>query len=143
MIALTGSFAVFFALGLAGVPFFAGWHAPLRCALAVMFLLTACAHWGKRRPDLIRMVPPRLPRPDVLVTLTGLFELAGAVGLLLAPTARLAAAGLSLLLLAMFPANIHAARERLTIGGRRVPGLVARTTLQLLFVAATLAVAHR
>src|SRR5262245_45857602 len=32
-----------------------GWHTALRFGLAAMFLLTASAHWGKRRPDLIRM----------------------------------------------------------------------------------------
>jgi uncharacterized membrane protein len=140
LIALTTSFALFAALGLAGVPLLAGWLAPLRFALSVMFLLTASAHWGKRRPDLVRMVPPAFPRPDLLVTATGLLELAGAVGLLLRSTASYAAAGLTLLLVAMFPANIHAARARLTIGGRPVTSLVPRTALQLLFLAATLAV---
>jgi uncharacterized membrane protein len=140
LIALTTSFALFAALGLAGVPLLAGWLAPLRFALSVMFLLTASAHWGKRRPDLVRMVPPAFPRPDLLVTATGLLELAGAVGLLLRSTASYAAAGLTLLLVAMFPANIHAARAGLTIGGRPVPSLVPRTALQLLFLAATLAV---
>jgi uncharacterized membrane protein len=140
LIALTTSFALFAALGLAGVPSLAGWLTPLRLALSVMFLLTASAHRGKRRPDLVRMVPPAFPRPDLLVTATGLLELAGAAGLLLRSTASYAAAGLSLLLLAMFPANVHAARAGLTIGGRPVPALAPRTALQLLFLAATLAV---
>jgi uncharacterized membrane protein len=139
LIALTTSFALFAALGLA-VPTLAGWLTPLRLALSVMFLLTASAHRGKRRPDLVRMVPPAFPRPDLLVTATGLLELAGAAGLLLRSTASYAAAGLSLLLLAMFPANVHAARAGLTIGGRPVPALAPRTALQLLFLAATLAV---
>jgi uncharacterized membrane protein len=140
LIALTTSFALFAALGLAGVPLLAGWLTPLRFALSVMFLLTASAHWGKRRPDLVRMVPPAFPRPDLLVTATGLLELAGAMGLLLRSTASYAAAGLTLLLLAMFPANLHAARAGLAIGGRPVTPLVPRTALQLVFLAATLAV---
>jgi hypothetical protein len=32
-----------------------GWWTSLRLALSGMFLLTASAHWGKRRPDLIRI----------------------------------------------------------------------------------------
>ena len=83
-----------------------------------MFLLTASAHWGKRRPDLIRMVPKSFPRPDLLVTLTGVCEILGAIGLLVVPFARWAAIGLTLLLIAVFPANIRAAREGITIGGK-------------------------
>jgi uncharacterized membrane protein len=140
LIVLTGSFFLFLGLGAAGVPFLAGWLAPLRFALACMFLLTASAHRGQRRPDLVRMVPPSFRRPEALVTLTGILELLGAVGLLRASLAPYAAAGLTLLLLAMFPANVHAARAGLSIGGRRVLGVGPRTVLQLVFLAATVAV---
>jgi uncharacterized membrane protein len=110
-IALSSLFLILAGLRIAGVHALGGWHTPLRFALAGMFLLTASAHWGKRRPDLVRMVPPGFPRPDLLVTLTGVLELLGAVGLLLPRLAPLAAGGLSLLLLALFPANVHAARS--------------------------------
>src|SRR5262249_57377939 len=88
-----------------------------RGGLALMFLLTASAHWGRRRADLVRMVPPSVPNPEGIVTLTGLAEIAGAVGLLVPRLAPWAAAGLALMLLAVFPANVHAARHALTIGG--------------------------
>ena len=129
-------FALFLGLGQLGLAFF-GWWTSLRLALTGMFLLTATAHWGKRRPDLIRMVPPAFPRPDLIVTATGILELLGAVGLTVPATERFAAAGLCLLLLAMFPANVHAARQGLTIAGKPVPGLIPRTLLQIVFVAAT------
>src|SRR5262245_56417488 len=102
-VALSGLFLLLGGLGVAGVHALAGWYTPLRLALAGMFLLTASAHWGRRRPDLVRMVPPAFPRPGVIVTLTGVLELLGAAGLLVRPLAPLAAGGLSLLLLAMFP----------------------------------------
>jgi uncharacterized membrane protein len=140
-IALSVLFLVFAGLGAVGVHALAGWQTPLRFALAGMFLLTASAHWGKRRPDLVRMVPPAFPRPDLLVTVTGILELTGALALLLPPLAPAAALGLSLLLLALFPANVHAARAGLTIGGRPATPLVSRTLLQLVFLGATLAVA--
>src|SRR6516225_1617801 len=91
------------------------WWTSLRLALSGMFLLTASAHWGKRRPDLIRMVPSVFPRPDLLVTFTGVLEILGAVGLMIRLPAPYAALGLSIMLLAVFPANVHAAGERLTI----------------------------
>jgi uncharacterized membrane protein len=118
-----------------------GWWNALRLALAAMFLLTASAHWGRRRGDLIRMVPPAFPRPDLMVTLTGVLELMGAIGLLVTSVAPWAALGLTMLLVAIFPANVRAARERLTIGGRQATPLVLRALIQVVFIAATTTVA--
>ncbi|MBJ6765493.1 DoxX family protein [Myxococcaceae bacterium JPH2] len=140
LIVLVSLFALLSGLGLLGVSSLAGWYAPLRFALAGMFLLTASAHWGRRRPDLVRMVPNALPRPELWVTLTGILELAGALGLVLQPLAAWAALGLSLLLVAMFPANARAAREHLSIAGVPVMSLWPRLLLQLGFITATGAV---
>lgn len=76
-----------------------------------MFLLTASAHWGKRRLDLIRMVPPAFPRPASIVTITGYLEIAGSIGILIPVVSLAASIGLLFLLLAMFPANVLAARK--------------------------------
>jgi uncharacterized membrane protein len=133
-------FVLLSVLGHFHVPSPYGWWTSLRLALSGMFLLTASAHWGKRRPDLIQMVPPFLPRPDLLVTVTGILEILGAVGLMLPAVARYAALGLSLLLIAVFPANVHAARERLAIAGQPVTPLLARSLLQCMFLVATAAV---
>jgi uncharacterized membrane protein len=56
---------------------------------------------------------------------------------------RAAAIALSLLLEAMFPANVHAAQAKLTLGGRPATPLGLRTVLQVGFLAATVAVALR
>ncbi|GAA3336097.1 DoxX family protein [Amorphoplanes nipponensis] len=129
-------------LGLLGVDALDGWLPALRVGLALMFLLTGLAHFGLgRRADLVAMVPPRLPRPELLVTLTGGLELAGAAGLLLPPTYRLAAGCLALLMLAMFPANVYAARHHVDLGGKPATPLPLRTALQVVFVAAALTVA--
>lgn len=132
------TFAICRAIGLA-VPYFGEWQHCLRVALAAMFLLTASAHWGKRRVDLVRMVPPAFPHPDMWVTFTGIAEVAGAFGLLWQPTLRAASVGLALLLLVVFPANVHAAKRQLTIDGRKVPGLAVRTLLQVVFLTAVIA----
>lgn len=137
---LVALFLLFTLLSYRQVPGLPDEWAALRWALSGMFLLTASAHWGKRRPDLIRMVPPQIPYESTLVTVTGVFEILGAIGLLLPAVARWASLGLFLLLLAVFPANIHAAQKRLTIAGQPVPSLVPRTILQLVFLGATLAV---
>ena len=136
LIVLIVASAAFWFAGQLGVTIFQHISTVLRTALGLMFLLTASAHWGTRRRDLIRMVPPMFPRPDLLVTITGLLEILGAIGLFIPNTTRAAAICLVVLLIALFPANIHAAREKLTIAGRPVPGIPVRTGIQIVFVAA-------
>lgn len=122
------------AAGALGAEVVASWQGATRVGLAVMFVFTGVAHFGRTRPDLIRMVPPRLPKAALLVTLTGLAEWVGAVGLLVPPAAPWAATGLALLLVALFPANIHAARAGLTLGGRPVTPLALRLPMQLAWI---------
>jgi uncharacterized membrane protein len=129
--------------GLLGFDALDGWPAALRVGLALMFVLTGLAHFGLgRRAGLIAMVPPRLPRPDLLVTITGILEFAGALGLLLPSTYRLAAGCLAVLMVAMFPANVYAARHQigLTQGERATP-LPLRTAEQILYVGVAVAIA--
>ena len=128
--------------GLLGVDALDGWLPALRVGLALMFLLTAVAHFGLgRREGMIAMVPPRLPRPALLVTITGILEFAGALGLLLPATYRLAAACLAVLMVAMFPANIYAARHQVTLAGEPATPLPLRTAEQILYVAAAVTIA--
>ena len=135
-----GSFGLRLA-GFAGVEAFDGWQPALRGGLTAMLVLTASAHFASRRAELIAMVPRRLPAPAALVTATGLLELAVAAGLVFTVTAPFAAVGLVLLLVAMFPANVRAARAGLTFGGKAVPRLQLRTAIQVAFlVAATAAI---
>jgi uncharacterized membrane protein len=139
LIVLTLGFVVLRALGAAGVGALADAQTSLRGALALMLLLTASAHWGRRRADLVAMVPPGLPRPDLLVTLTGGCEIAAAVGLLVPPLASAAAVGLVALFVAMFPANVYAARTGASIAGKPVTPIGPRTVIQLVFLAAAVA----
>jgi uncharacterized membrane protein len=112
------------------------WSGALRIALAAMFVFTAVSHFSPRtRPDLIRMVPASLPAPALLVTATGVLELLGAIGLLVPQAQPFASYGLMALLVAMFPANVQAAREGLMIAGRRAMSLLWRLPLQLCWIA--------
>jgi uncharacterized membrane protein len=139
LIALIGSVLARLA-GLLGVAALDGWIPALRVGLALMFVLTSVAHFSRtRRADLIRMVLPGFHRADLLVTITRVLELAGAVGLLIPAMARVAAICLALLMLAMFPANASAARRERMLGGRPVMPIGPRTALQVVFVAAATA----
>ena len=125
-------------IGGARVDLFDSWTWCLRGGLALMFLFTASAHWGKQRGDLVAMVPSAFPRPEVIVSATGVLEILGAVGLLVPAIAPVAAACLALLLIALFPANIRAARQGLAFDGRPATALPLRTLLQLVFLVAVL-----
>jgi uncharacterized membrane protein len=137
------SFVFLRVIGWIGVSAIDNADLPLRIALCLMFLLTASAHWGRGRSDLIRMVPLMLPKAELLVTFTGCLEILGTIGLVVPVTARLAAVCLAILLVALFPANVRAAHMRLMIFGRPVPSLIPRTVIQIIFISALVAVARR
>lgn len=80
------------------------------------------------------MVPPSLPRSDLLVLATGLAEAFGAIGLLIPATRYWAAYGLIVLLVAMVPANISAAQRRLLLRGRPATPLWIRLPMQVMLV---------
>ncbi|MBP2217121.1 DoxX family membrane protein [Arthrobacter sp. CAN_C5] len=115
-------------------------HTSLRGGLVAMFTLTGLAHFNGMRGELVALVPPALPNPALLVTVTGVLELLGAAGLLHRRTAPWAAGGLALLLVAIFPANVYAALAELMVNGAPATALLPRTLIQLVFIAATIAV---
>jgi uncharacterized membrane protein len=120
--------------GMSGLLPIGSWQDATRVGLAIMFLFTATAHFTPMRKDLARMVPPALPRPELLVAVTGVLEVAGAVGLLIPSTATLSAYCLIALLIAMFPANVNAARSGTKLRGRAATPLVVRAPMQALWI---------
>jgi uncharacterized membrane protein len=131
------SLLVFRSLGALGVETLSDWRNAAACALALMFLFTASAHFTSTRRDLISMVPSVFPRPELLVSVTGVLEVLGAVGLLVPATRSLAGIGLVLLLVAMFPANVAAARKGVPLRGKPPTPLPLRFSLQLVFIGMT------
>jgi uncharacterized membrane protein len=138
LIALVVVTALLYGLGRAGVRPLRRWPVPLRGGLAAMFVLTGVAHFVGLREELIAYVPPMLPEPALLVTITGVLELAGAAGLLIRRTAPLAAGCLAALMIVMFPANLYAALAGVATDPLSQP--IPRTLIQLIFVGAAIAV---
>ena len=127
-------------VGWLGVDYVGSWPAAVAVGLAAMFLVTGIAHFvNPLRRDLIAIVPPRLPAAGLLVTVTGVLELLGAVGLLYPPTRPAAAISLGVLMLAMFPANVYASRMPSPPKSMTTP-LPLRTVEQIVFVGAALVV---
>jgi uncharacterized membrane protein len=122
-------------VGQFGVGSLRDWRAATRLGLAVMFCFTAAAHFNSMRQDMVRMVPPGVPNPELMVTFTGVCEVLGAFGLLVARTKRAAAIALIVFLVAVLPANIHASLSGVTLRGAPSTPLVPRILLQLLFIA--------
>jgi uncharacterized membrane protein len=110
------------------------WAGATRVGLATMLCFTAAAHFNSMRGDLVRMVPPFIPNPELMVTFTGICEILGAVGLLVRRTRRIAAVALIVFFLAVLPANIHAARSGVTLRGQAATPVVPRVALQLVFM---------
>jgi uncharacterized membrane protein len=123
--------------GFAGVRSLDSWKAAVRAALAVTLLFTASAHFTPMRHDLARMVPPAVPYPMAVIYFTGVCEILGAVGLLVPRVRRLAGLALIVFFLAIFPANVHAARTGATIGGTPAVPLPVRIPMQILLIGLT------
>ncbi len=109
---------------------------PQRVGLAVVvvfFGLGGLAHFVFATTEM-SIIPPFVPHPDVVNYVTGVFELAGAVGLLIPFLRRVAAACLVLLSICVTPANVF-----MLMHADRFPTipewvLVARLPLQLLLI---------
>jgi uncharacterized membrane protein len=135
LIVMLAAWVGFRIAGVAGFHAADSWIGALRFALAFMFFFTSVSHVIPRtRAEMIRMVPPAFKHPLFLVALAGSLEAVGAVGLLVPVLLRPSAVALAALLVAMFPANIHAARAGLSVGGRRAMPLGLRLPLQLLWI---------
>jgi uncharacterized membrane protein len=108
----------------------------LRMALAVFVIGAGVMHFVSPR-GFERIVPSYLPAPRALVLVSGACEIALGV-LLLVPSTRLVAAlGLMALFVAVFPANVHMAQHKVSLGNRSLPTwlLWARLPFQLVFIA--------
>jgi uncharacterized membrane protein len=98
----------------------------MRVLLAIFFIGAGIMHFVI--PDAyIRIVPPLLPAPGLLVFLSGIAEIMGGIGLLVPFTQRAAACGLVLLLIAVFPANIYMAAAHVP-----APGILGQSWAQWL-----------
>jgi uncharacterized membrane protein len=114
---------------------FVGWKDAARIGLAIMFLFTAGSHFSSLKYDLAAMIPPPFTGALWVIYLTGLLEMAGAIGLLTSRLRRPAAWGLTGLLVALFPANVYAASTGVTLGGAAATSLWLRAPLQVFWLA--------
>ena len=70
------------------------------------FMIGGVAHFSLTEAEM-RIVPRSIPWPRAAVLISGVFELLGAVGILIPVTRRAAGIGLFLLTIAVTPANVY------------------------------------
>jgi uncharacterized membrane protein len=106
-----------------------------RISLALLFLFTGLGHFVNPEP-MAAMLPAWVPARVPLIYVTGLLEWAGAAGLLVPRYSRVAGICLLLFLVAVFPANVFAAVNRVAMGGHEAGPmyLFARAPFQLLLI---------
>ncbi len=102
--------------------------------LGLFFAIAGANHFA--HPSFyIRIVPPWLPAPALLVQISGACEIFGGIGALFPRTRRIAGFGLIALLLAVFPANIQmAAHPELYRNLGTANEFYVRLPLQLLII---------
>ncbi|MBI3558577.1 MAG: DoxX-like family protein [Deltaproteobacteria bacterium] len=101
--------------------------------MAIFYTLAGVNHFAK--PTFyLPMMPPFLPKPELLIAVSGVAEIALGLGMFWKRSRRLAAFGIIALLIAVFPANVY----MLYTAGRGYDfpywGLVARLPLQFLLI---------
>lgn len=116
------------------------WEAALsgRIAISLMLAFTAIGHFVFTK-GMAMMLPAFMPMRKEIVYLTGVIEIAAAVGLLVPGLYRLAGWLLIVFFILMLPANIYAAVKRVdyqkgTYHGPGTTYLWFRVPLQLLFI---------
>lgn len=102
-------------------------------ALAAFFVVAGVNHFVN--PDFyVGIMPPYLPAHLELVHFSGFFETLGGVGVLIPRVRALAGWGLVLLLIAVFPANLHMSLHTAQFPDMPAFALHARLPLQLLVI---------
>jgi len=88
----------------------------LRVVLAVCMVIAGILHFVATEP-FVRIVPEALPAPEALVYASGVIEIMLGIALLLPPVSQVAAWGLVILFIAVYPANINMAVNGIEIEG--------------------------
>lgn len=123
---------VFFALAGRNCSNFGKAQTVLKIIVALPLLFSGVALHLLRAPLTASIIPPLFPARSFLAVFTGVCEIAGATGLFVPRVQRSAALWISLMMVAIFPANIYSAGK--TIDGFRFPEVPVRLAIQIIYI---------
>lgn len=87
-----------------------------RLLLAIAYLIAGIAHL--RSPaGFLAITPDWVPAPELVIKLTGIAEIAGAIGLMIPRLRYAAGIGLALYALSVWPANFNHALNNIAVDG--------------------------
>jgi uncharacterized membrane protein len=116
-----------------------GRHAPfgvtqvlLRILVALPLLVSAVLLHFFRTDASASMIPPVFPARHLLVLITGVLEILGAIGLFMPAFRRRATLWIAIMMVAVFPANVYAAGQM--IGGLQMPSVPVRLAMQVVYI---------
>jgi uncharacterized membrane protein len=124
---------VFFALGRGGYANFGIPQVVLRVVVALPLLISGVLLHFFRASLTASIIPPFFPARLFLAILTGIFEIAGAIGLFVPRSRRAAAFWIAIMMVAIFPANIYSAGQ--VIDGFKFPSVPIRLAMQIVYIA--------
>ncbi len=106
----------------------------VRVLFAIVYLLAGIAHL--RSPaGFLAITPDWVPAPELVIKLTGIAEIAGAIGLMVPRLRYAAGMGLALYALCVWPANIHHMINNVEVDGQaasmwyHVPRMIAQPVI--------------
>tara|TARA_R110002126_G_scaffold5310_10_gene28178 strand:- start:4995 stop:5354 length:360 start_codon:yes stop_codon:yes gene_type:complete len=106
------------------------WHLYL---MALIYIIAGLNHF--RNPRLyLKIIPPYLPNPKALNTISGLAEIILGIALVIIPLSSIAAWGIIALLVAVFPTHVYMYQNPKARMGLPVWALLLRMPLQLLLM---------
>jgi uncharacterized membrane protein len=105
-----------------------------RVLVALPLVLSAIALHFLQTNLATSMIPPgpSFVSTHFLVISTGVLEILGALGLFVPATRHLSALGIAVLMVLVFPANVHVAGQ--TIGSLTMPSVPVRLAMQVVFI---------
>jgi uncharacterized membrane protein len=111
------------------------WPKRIALFLVAAFFVSAGVGHFTNEAFFVRIVPPWLPYPLLMVQVSGIAEIAGGLGVLIPRLRRLAGWGLLALLVAVYPANIHMALHPEQFPDMTPTALYVRLPLQFVAMA--------
>ncbi len=132
MLVLAASILAFFGLARGRYASFGVMQVLLRILVALPLLVSALLLHLFRTDASASMIPPVFPARHLLILITGVLEILGAIGLFIPALRRRAALWIAIMMVAIFPANVYAAGQ--IVGGVQVPTVPARLTMQVVYI---------